>query len=285
MKKVLLYYCYCYPYKYEELEEHIKYGYEMHFYLLEHYKDIFNEVQIVLGIDNQNNPYEILKFYKEKFTEIFKDKKLEITLIENDPVYRDAMVYKYVFAKQLEKYNDCLLFFAQAKGLGNVNDKVNFLDELITIYEWVYGLYYFNLENPKEVELLLTKAEDYICYGSMFLDFSIPKNAEKGGDKFGVRFNKTKWIYSGSFQWINVNKLKNYIKENSINLDRIPIMKRFFSEDFLGNILPVKYAAGAKTYRYYDDYNEIDAHIKDLYPDQYMDFLNNFTEFFQIKTD
>lgn len=284
MKKMLLYYCYCYPLNYELIPEHIKYGYEMHFYLLDHYKDIFDKVKIILGIDNKNNPYEILKFYKEKFKEIFKDKDLEIVLVENNPIFRDAAVYKNIFIKNLEEYKDYLLFFSQSKGLGNINERADWVKDLIPLYEWIYALYYFNLENIKNIEDSLINKN--ICHGALYLDFLSEKNKLSAGDKLGYRFSKTKWLYSGSFQWININKLLNHISENSINLDRLPIMQRYFSEDFLGNIIPVEFAGGPKTKFYYDDYKNIDNHIKELYPEaDYMEFLNNFNKFFNVIND
>lgn len=270
MRKVLLYYCYCFAEPYDNLPDQSKYCYNLHFYYLERYKDVFDHIELLLAIDDAVNNTNILTYYKQKFNNIFGIEKLSITVIENNSELRDAVAYKNFFVKKLETYKDDLLFFSQTKGLSNIT-----IDSkpIINIYEWISAMYYFNLEHFKdkiEPELL----NNYITYGTLYIKIH---NCNSAILNDYYRFSQTKWLYSGSFQWINVNALINYINSHSINLDRLAIMQRYFSEDFLGHIVPDKLCGGGKTLKFYDDYTEIDNHLKDLYSkDEYLEFYNFF---------
>ncbi len=273
MRKVLLYYCYCYPEPYDTLPDQVKYCYNLHFYYLEKYKDIFDHIEIILATDDMFENDDILTWYRQKFTSIFGIEKAAIAMIDNNPDFRDAVVYKNFFVKRMEAYKDDLLFFAQSKGLANVGFDCK---PIINIYEWVSSMYYFNLEHFED-KIKNQLLNDYITYGTLYIKIHNCDKASCLNDYY--RFSQTKWIYSGSFQWINVSKLLDYIKDHDINLDRLAIMQRFFSEDFLGHIVPDELCGGRKTLEFYDDYKEISKHLKDLYTDEeYLEFYNFFND-------
>lgn len=273
MRKVLLYYCYCYPGPYDELPDQVKYCYNLHFYFLERYKDIFDKVEIILSTDDIFENEDVLDWYKQKFINIFGIEKCSIESIENNIELRDAIVYKNYFVKRMEEYKDDLLFFSQSKGLANIGFDNK---PIINIYEWVAAMYYFNLENFED-KIKNELINDFITFGTLYIKIHNHEENTTLNDYY--RFSQTKWIYSGSFQWINVGKLIDYIEEHNINLDRLAIMQRFFSEDFLGHIVPHDLCGGRKTGQFYDDYKQISKHLKDLYTsDEYLEFYNLFNE-------
>lgn len=273
MKKLLFYYCYI-PTDFYALTRSVKFVYNMHFKLLREYANIFDKVHIHFGIDNPDDT-ELLEQWKNIFEKIFEKDKLNFFIHKNNKVSRDTGIYRDYLIKDLILYKDYLVFFAHSKGVGNVSVDYHLkLRDKFDIYEWIIALYYFNLHNFDKIEKIL---EEKISYGSMFLNLmnlDLPKGT--------YRRNIYGWIYSGSFQWININALLNFIKLNNINLDRLPnINQRYFSEDFLGTIFPESMAGrymnkNIENTLFFNDYQDVETHIKYLYPDEWIDFLKFF---------
>lgn len=221
--------------------------YNFHFYCLKKLSDVFDTMQFVLCVDDEND-IELIRAAEERLLKMHYTGKIIFDIVKNSDL-RESETFKRCVVDKLQ--DNELVFFAHSKGLTNLN-KCN----IANIYKWVGGMYYFNLGikyfEEAISDLLNTKA---ISYGTF------PQLDENN------LTNKYHWFYIGTFFWINTGKLYNYIKQNNIELPTLS--DRFYSEEFLGNIYDLgpysQYNNGMYLIGACDFYKYTDDFIKMLY--------------------
>lgn len=236
---------------------------KIHFNCLRHFKNCFNEADISF-IVNDNYDNNSLLDAEKFFLSIFVGKNVSFSVIENNE-FRESKVFYNKIATRLK--DEDIIFFGHNKGISNV-----FKFDREQIYQWVAAMYYFSLFDMKDVQARLVN-EKYYSYGSF-----LTKNDEP------ERCNKYGWYYIGTFFWLNCKKLWQYMENNEIKLPEL--YDRFYSEEFLGNIIPTwpliftasagnRYLVNCKDfYRYATEYIEA----------AYGDFLNGFSGFYRNVT-
>lgn len=237
MKKTLLFYFY-FPNDY--LDKLYVY---MHFYFLKKYSILFDKVVILLGFDDFN-PI-LVNSVKHKIIETIRCRDLEINVVKNESVLRDAYFFKKYFIDELDKFEG-LVFFGHSKGGGwTINNT----------FKWVNVMYYYNLEFIDDVVNKLSSDDNSIFYGT----FKIEKVTD---------FNQTikerllAW-YAGTYFWMNVDKLKRFLYENNIDLsnyfkDKFSVEKfpgEIFGSDKMRSLDDIKVDFFTPGFEYFGDYN------------------------------
>ena len=149
--------------------------------------------------------------------------KITFEIIENDPIFYEGPTFKREIVDKLGE--DKLVFFAHIKGVTNVKN-----EDPETVYRRICGLYYFSLEEEKsegKLTRIFLKDVYTISHGAFMTRFISEYNFH----------NKYAWYYAGTFFWINTRRLKNYIKDNNIELPEYA--DRYYDENFLGDIYPI----------------------------------------------
>lgn len=233
--------------------------YNFHFSCLKKYCHIFDEAVFVISVDDVSD-YHLIREAEDKILDIFKGTSVSFDIHKNDKMHEVYAFEKYVINT---KDKDGLVFFGHSKGFSNIK---KFDKEYI--YKWIAGMYYFNLNFMDEVENLLLETKS-ISYGSFLMHDELNET------------NKYRWFYIGTFFWINLGKLENYIRQNNIELPLI--CDRAYAEEFLGNIYPFEQLPYAASHlnraliNARDFYHYINEYISMMY---YEDELKEFYEFF-----
>ena len=100
----------------------LTYIHKLHLYLLRKYAYIFNNIDMILVIDDLNN-IDAINMHKQYIQDILNVNYINFIIEQNDSYLREGKVYvKYVIDK-LDEYaiNDDLIFFGHTKGLTNEN--------------------------------------------------------------------------------------------------------------------------------------------------------------------
>ena len=216
--------------------------YEWHYKLLHQYTKLFNSIHIIISIDEQlyyNS--DIIYRIKSKLIDILDNNDIKLTVEFNNPEYREGIFYKKYVFDQLENFKDTLIFFGHSKGVTN---QINY-NYLENTKLWVYSLYYLNLNWIDVVKRKLLCDPNYTFYGGLYFKDYRHNNVHN-------------WFYSGSFHWINPQRLLKYIKDNNVDYSKFFIdaneqLKRC-AELFVG-IVPVENAAFHMDEKY-NKYNE-----------------------------
>jgi len=190
--------------------------YDLHFKCLEKFSNIFNESIFFIAVDDINNK-ETLKVaadIENKLINIGFFKNVTFNIIENNKTLREAKVFKEEISDKLINL-DGLTFFAHTKGISTYNVNVE------NNKAWVAAMYYFNLKFIEEVKY-------YLCQ-CMFNSYGFFRCFDKEFDHI-----KNRWMYCGSFMWLNCQKIHHYI--NSQNITVPELYDRGFAEDFVGNV-------------------------------------------------
>lgn len=231
----------------------LTYIHKLHLYLLRKYAYIFNNIDMILVIDDLNN-IDAINMHKQYIQDILNVNYINFIIEQNDSYLREGKVYvKYVIDK-LDEYaiNDDLIFFGHTKGLTNEN--------LENTKIWISLMYYMNLEYLYEVigKLLDTSRDDfkdYICYGTIY------------NNHHNTTITKYTWMYTGSFHWINPKRLLDFININNIDIDfvhKIPIKNRTSAETFLPNIIDYTHVAFLNDQIYNKDANTLTYEHHDI---------------------
>lgn len=212
LKKRLVYHFFI-PDNWKELET-----VQIHLKCLKHYSHIFDEAIFVLSLNDVNNKDNANEIQKILLDSGF-DKNVTFKIVENTNLYESKTLYEEVTSK-MDKL-DGITFFGHSKGIGNELYKQVELDKLKV---WIYGLYYFSLEFMNEVRSYM--------YGIHAITYGPFKT------QIDETENKYKWFYSGTFFWINTQKLYDKIAYDN----RTPrhFTDRFYSELYLGDVVKFK---------------------------------------------
>lgn len=233
---------------------------KLHFSCLEYFKDVFDCVDVNLIVENDSLD-DYVQETQSKFLKIFKNKDISFTFFKNSE-YRESQVFYDKIASKLS--SEGLVFFAHNKGISNVEkyDKNE-------IYCWVSAMYFYSLNYINEVEEQLYNRKFY-SYGAFLTKNDEPEKCNKYG-----------WYYIGTFYWINCQKLYQYMVNNGIELPRLS--DRFYSEEFIGNVIPTwPYAcSGSHNFVYLnnckDFYHNASVYLTYIQGEE-KDEFNNFYE-------
>ena len=238
---------------------------DIHWNCLEQYSHVFDETLFLVACDDKKN--ENVFFAIDKIKSLgFKN--LEIKIVENLPSRESFYVKREIF-DHLDNF-DGLTFFAHTKGVSEYDSQFS----LNNISAWISSLYFFNLSFIDDVKDKLIN-EKYLSYGTFGQD----------GDFITTKY---KWIYSGTFFWINGTKLKKFIDENNIKIPTLYdwttniIFKdtpKMYSENILSSIYDLDYAYFKQTDLHQISYYNILEAIEKLYNkdelEQFYDFYHN----------
>lgn len=235
---------------------------DMHWNCLKHYSNVFDESLFLIACDNKDN--ENVFFSIEKIRSLgFKN--LSIRVVENKSS-RESYYLKREIIDYLDNF-DGLTFFAHTKGVSDYDSQFS----MNNITMWISSLYYFNLNFIDEVKDKLVH-DKYFSYGTF-------------GHYGDFITTKYKWIYSGTFFWLNGPKLKRYIEENNIKLPSLYdwttyiIFKhtpRMYSENILSCIYDKEYAYFNQNENCSIIYDNILEAMGTLYSKENLDRLYDF---------
>ena len=228
--KKLIYYFYLT----EDFEENR--GNKINFACLSRYAHIFDSVDIYISTDDTSR-YDLIRRAEAKFVSLPFKGDLSFRIVKNGP-YMESAVIKSEILDKLGSL-DSLVFFAHAKGYSSLEKYQGNIDD---IERWITGCYYLSLEYINEMEETIGDTSKYLSMAFGSFPIVSPKKIEDNDEGMGTwnyRFPgriKYNWFYSGTFFWINTNKLYNYINIYSPAIPKVE--DRYFGERMLGNIFP-----------------------------------------------
>lgn len=265
MKKTLVYYFYCTR---ETFKNEVN---RVHFECLRNYNNIFNEIKFCISINDTNDIVLIKKIQKEVL-DIFdvNYSKISFYIYHNNIELCECGFFYNEIIDKLSEHE--LVFFGHNKGFLSAKEK-----EKINLYYWIIGAYYYSLEFIEEVELCLSKqGHNGLFYGSFLLndykiDFDLP---------YSIIESKYPYQYSGTYYWINCEKLKKHIEKNGIKI--LKPYSRYYAENFPGEITDMSLMFSHNN-RYLnidtmnDMYSKVRDNIEYLYPEDiiFERFFNN----------
>lgn len=243
----------------------------IHWTCLEYYHNVFDSALFLVATNSGKNKYN--EFVLNKIKSIgFKN--LEIKIVNNLEVERESRYLKTEIFDKLGEY-DGLTFFAHTKSTRTSYLNGGWSNEQIAL--WPVSMYYFNLNYIEDVKERLVNGK-YLSYG-----FDLLCN-----DWITTKY---KWIYSGTFFWINDKKLKQYVDSNNIEMPTLyswtteenvrAIVPRYYSESVLSAIYPKEYAFARdiKGERYLSpNEHKLDNLKNILYEEDYKNLYNFYKE-------
>lgn len=188
----------------------------LHLNCLKKYSFIFTHALFVISVDDINDTDMILEFEHELLNLGFKG-EIEFKVRENTKFYESKTLDEEIVQKLPEL--DGITFFGHSKGVGNeLFDSVSWTQ----LETWIAGLYFLSLEFYYEAENKLYGVHG-VTYGPFkthWLDYD----------------NTNHWVYSGTFFWVNTRRLYDKLDREGKHIRFCN--DRFFSELFLGDVLP-----------------------------------------------
>jgi len=198
--------------------------YWLHIYNLKKYAKIFNNATFILSADNITDINKI-EYNKNIINSIGFKCDIKFLLYKNDTNIRECTCFYNEIIQNLKNLEG-ITFFAHSKGITRNGDS--------GVPMWNTGLYYFNLNDIKSVENKLSK-NDVFSYGSFKKHYNWI--VEDNGKIYKQKHN---WHYSGTFFWLDTQKIYKYIKSNNIEISSD--LHRWYTEMWLGNIFDSNFA-------------------------------------------
>lgn len=190
--------------------------YELHFKCLEKYSGIFDESSFFIAVnDYSSESLERVKYVENRLIDCGFVRNVTFNVVKNNDCFREGKIFKEKIVDNLEKL-DGLTFFGHTKGVTTYHFNVE------SNKIWVAAMYYFNLSFMEEVKHYLCKCleNSYGFFRSYDLDF--------------YTHIKNRWMYCGTFMWLNCPKICHYIESNGVDVPKL--YDRGFAEDFIGNV-------------------------------------------------
>lgn len=211
MKKTLVYHLYidC-DYKNDDII------YKLHSECLKSFKYVFDNVKIVISVDDINDR-EIIKWGIKWVNNIFNGIPIEISITKNSS-YREAMTF---YNKVLKNVDDELVFFFHDKGVTNFKDP----KKVDSVFIWICAIYYYALNPLCDTVKLLEDGSKTMCGPLLF-------NQYNGDDN-----EYCKPFYAGAGYWLNVKSLRNLEKMGIV--PTLECNNRFLAEKYPGMVLSV----------------------------------------------
>lgn len=153
--------------------------YKYHFACLKRYMNMFDDILIIIAVDDVNNK-ELINYIENIFINFGVYKNISFKIYKNDPYLREAIAFKNEIVDTLDT-SEYLTFFGHSKGFTNIFSGA--------LKYWVLSMYYFALEDIEEVK---RKMIDGLC---VFYGFAIMRGS--------CVSSKYKWHFPGSMFWIN----------------------------------------------------------------------------------
>jgi len=199
-------------------------------------ENYFSDINFYLLIDDINNEELINETKKNILLYINNNYKIYFHIVQNNPIYREGIIYKTEVIDKLDQYDENqLILFMHTKGVTNeLNNKYYW-----NTVDWITAMYFYNLGN---INFIYEKFynEDIITFGTIY----------NYDDSSLVKY---KWQYTGSFHWIYPYRFMKYIQKNNINYKDIKdhysfnTTIKYCAEAFVGDNIETKYAG------FYDD--------------------------------
>lgn len=224
----------------------------LHLNCLKHYSFIFDEALFVISVDDVNNNALITEF-EHTLLDLGFRKSIKFQVRQNTKFYESKTLNDEIIEK-LDTL-DGITFFGHSKGIGN--EMFNDL-EWEQLKTWVAGLYFLSLEYYYEAENKL--------YGVKAITYGPFKTYWKDYD------NVYHWVYSGTFFWVNTRRLYDKIQRENKKIRFCN--DRFFSELFLGDILPFDKQTSHS--------NIVSSHNESYLYGEYVDYYTYVTEYFKM---
>lgn len=185
---------------------------ELHFKCLKRYSSIFDSATFIISLDDIDN-IELIKYVKERLIDCGFYKNVTFCVIKNNELRETSTFYDFIVSK-LDSL-DGLTFFGHSKGVGNeIEGRAN-----ESVIEWIKAAYFLNMEYFSEVIELLVEKPYGITYGALKCSWDDIDNANK-------------WIYSGTFFWLNAQRFKRKVERDFICFKKPD--DRYYSELFCG---------------------------------------------------
>ena len=183
MKKELFYYFYIDSDEYYEV-------YKLHLECLKGYINVFNNVNIILSLDNINNTYYI-DLWKDRIINYLQyNNVINFIIVQNDPKYREGIHFFNLIFSKLSDF-DSLIYWGHGKR--------DFIYDKNIIYDWICGMHYLNSLNINEIENILTSYNNQYCLHGPFIEY------------YNMMYNSL--LYSGAMYWIYPKKLLDLFEE------------------------------------------------------------------------
>ena len=233
----------------------------LHIRLLSKYLGTFDDVIFCLITNNDIKPEVVKNFQRLIISKCNGDITFKMYKNTN---YRESLVLYNEISKKLKDL-DGVTFFGHNKGISNSYFGIE------NVKMWICALYYFSFEYDLPFDFL----NGPMSYGPLKVCCC---------NEFFISSGQSvhDWHYAGTFFWLKCQQLDFYLKSNNIELPQLT--NRWYSEMFLGNVMPNteawsyndRYLLGDK----FDGYNVFEK-IKKMYEgNDYVveDFLNFFKE-------
>ena len=181
---------------------------DLHFSLLKRYGSLFDEVLVILHIDNIHDIVSIHSC-KVDFDKIFKN-KVHFKVEKNTPNCDNTTFEKYflpIVNKVPNEYS--VVYYIHNKGITH--------DFTVSMKLWIASLYYYNFERFNE-HCQYLEDDTVVVGGPMFvgqLDISNYNTVRFSNNSEPFSIN---WHFTGSFYGISPNNLFLYCKKENIEI-------------------------------------------------------------------
>ena len=227
--------------------------YRLHYLLLKKYTPNFDRVKII--ITHNGNMYDdVIYRIRAVLVDVCDCNDVEIIYEQNNTEFREGIIFKKYVIDKMNEYDGWLTFFGHSKGVSNAYGH----QHLDNLYKWIYIAWLLNFEYLYEVKAKLSgkyNGHDYISYGSLYF-------------KDYRHNNINNWFYSGSFFWVNTEKLRKHIKENNIDISEFikPEAERLkrCAELFLGYCFDSNRCAFHNDERFNKETNHFNMHGREI---------------------
>lgn len=211
---------------------------KLHMKSLRHYSWVFDEALFVF----MGDPKYSVDVMRELLCMGFKD--IQFRFRPADGLWEAGVFYHEII--ETNENDGKLCFFAHTKGITNYRE--NFCPESIDV--WITSMYFFNLSDTEPIaKWLVSDTYAGTFFGSYLQHFEKDTIIFKG------------WIYTGTFYWANVSRIRRENKGIPAIFDRwwAERLPNYFSETCLASFGAI---------RFYEDYH------MDLYHDYSLKAIN-----------
>lgn len=216
----------------------------IHLECLKYYSYIFNEVIFVISVDDITDN-ELIRDIELNILDLNFTPNISFKIVENNYLRDSQTFYDYI-ATKLDTY-DGLTFFAHNKGTTNLNSY-----ELENVINWITSMYFLSLEYVDEAVYSLTDGRE-LSYGSLLneikpYDIEVTEEGiaprKKFAEKNNVFLGEHKYLYMGTFFWVNGLSIYEYMRKNDIDLPKLT--DRWYAENFCANLFNLDFAFSHK---------------------------------------
>lgn len=248
----------------------------IHLECLKKYSYIFDEVIFVISLDNTNN-YDLIRSLELELLDLNLTPNISFKIVENTYL-RDSRTFYDFIATKLDEY-DGLTFFGHNKGTTNLD-----IYNLQNVSKWITSMYYLSLEYIDEVvhsltdgrELSFGSLTNVIDYDKIVISEDEVEDKQKFVDRTKVFLGKNKYLYTGTFFWLNTLSIYEYMRKNDIELPKLT--DRWYAENFCANLFKIEFAfshIGRYSLNYLQDGAEVEHMIRhNMMEEEFEEYLN-----------